>query len=415
MPLLSPKAAPSSPPLDRPSPSDYVWLAYSVFFFVEPVVRHSRPYWLKNLAIYAIFLAIYILCVQTRSHTRKLASLAGMALLGLAAFPLNPGSACFLSFSAAILPFTIESTSAVVLSVTLASIVTVLEGHLLRLSWPDYTISVFMMIVVGTSNLFIAQRKRATTRLLRAQDEIEHLAALAERERIARDMHDVLGPTLSVIVLKSELAGRLLTRNPATAVSAAAAIQELADIESTARKALSDVRETITGYRAQGLPAEIDHARRTLATAGVSLTANLAPHLHLSATRETVLSLAVREAVTNVIRHARATSCALHLTVTPAGEHTLILIDNGNALDTPPREGNGLRGMRERVSALGGALTLTPSPSGTTLRIDLPSTTAIAISTQPAPPPPAAIPSGAKAPRISALAPADTQPEPLPQ
>lgn len=377
MPLLSPKIAPSSPPHDRAGASDYVWLAYSVFFFIEPVVRHNRPYWLKNLLIYAVFLATYIVCVQTRIHRRKLLTLAVMAAIGLFAFPLNSGSACFLSFSAAILPFTIESSLLVVLFTTSAALATVAEGHLLHLFWADYTFSVFMMVVVATSNIFIAQKKRATSRLLRAQDQIERLAALAERERIARDMHDVLGHTLSVIVLKSELAGRLLARIPTpdptttAALSTAAAISEIADVESTARKALAEVREAITGYRTEGLPAELDLARRTLLTAGITLTAQLPPKLDLSAAHETVLSLAMREAVTNVIRHARATHCDIQLAATSTGEHTLTLTDNGTT-HTTPREGNGLRGMRERAEALGGNLLLTPTPTGTTLRLTLP-------------------------------------------
>src|ERR1700710_1009280 len=121
-------------------------------------------------------------------------------------------------------------------------------------------------MVVGTSNIFIAQRKRTDHKLRRAHDEIEQLAALAERERIARDLHDVLGHTLSVIVLKAELAGRLMERDPQRAAA------EIADVERTARTALSEVREAIGGYRTQGLAAEMSLARRALDAAGVVLT-----------------------------------------------------------------------------------------------------------------------------------------------
>ena len=116
-------------------------------------------------------------------------------------------------------------------------------------------------MVVGGSNIFFAQKARADCKLRMAQEEIEGLAAVAERERIARDLHDVLGHTLSVIVLKAELAGRLLERGGEPGARAA---EEIADVEQTARSALAEVRETIGGYRARGLPAEMDAARNAL-------------------------------------------------------------------------------------------------------------------------------------------------------
>ena len=97
-----------------------------------------------------------------------------------------------------------------------------------------------------------------------ANDEIEHLAKVAERERIARDLHDLLGHTLSLITLKAELARKLVDRDPQRAK------QEMQDVEQTSRAALADVREAISGYRGQGLAAELIHARQTLETAGIT-------------------------------------------------------------------------------------------------------------------------------------------------
>ena len=134
-------------------------------------------------------------------------------------------------------------------------------------------------------------------KLRSAQAENVELAAVAERERIARDLHDVLGHTLSVIVLKAELAGRLLARD--TPEEARRAAAEIADVEHTARTALAEVREAIGGYRSKGLSAEIEQARQTLRAAGVQLECAAAPP-SLRAREETVLSLAVREAVTNI-------------------------------------------------------------------------------------------------------------------
>jgi two-component system sensor histidine kinase DesK len=203
---------------------------------------------------------------------------------------------------------------------------------------------------------------------------------MAERERIARDLHDVLGHTLSLIVVKSELAKRLLTTDPARAAT------EIADVERTARTALAEVREAIGGYRSRGLAAEIETARRTLDAAGVTLiladttgappttaasswvgegantATNLTPH------EETALALALREAVTNIVRHARATTCTLRF-LSEHGTRRLIVEDNGATPIT--REGNGLRGMRERIESLGGHLAL-EHDRGTRLQITLP-------------------------------------------
>ena len=120
------------------------------------------------------------------------------------------------------------------------------------------------------------------------------LAATAERERIARDLHDVLGHTLSVIVLKAELAGRLMQCDPARAAV------EIADVEHTARTALAEVREAITGYRSKGLAQEIDKTRLCLDAAGVRLECETVPPV-LDAAEETVMALALREAATKEV------------------------------------------------------------------------------------------------------------------
>jgi two-component system sensor histidine kinase DesK len=197
-----------------------------------------------------------------------------------------------------------------------------------------------------------------------AHEEVEALAAVAERERIARDLHDVLGHTLSVIVLKAELAKRLIASDPARAAT------EIADVETIGRSALTEVREAIGGYRSRGLVAELEAARGTLASAGVSLRADAKPidSSSLTAAEETVLALAIREAVTNIVRHARAKTCRLRF-VTENGRRKLLVEDDGE--HPLAREGNGLRGMRERVESLGGSLRV-EREHGTRLLIELP-------------------------------------------
>jgi two-component system sensor histidine kinase DesK len=216
--------------------------------------------------------------------------------------------------------------------------------------------------VIGGGNIFFAQRNRSLAKLRMANEEIEHLAKVAERERIARDLHDVLGHTLSVVILKSELAGKLLEREPERAG------KEIREVEQIARQALTEVREAIRGYRARGLFAELAMAKSTLETAGIAVQCNAPAALEIPPLQEGVLSLAVREAVTNVMRHSQARSCRLQLEQRN-GSCRLEVADDGSGGSS--LEGNGLRGMRERVEMLGGTLTRTTA-AGNTLTITLP-------------------------------------------
>lgn len=354
----------------------WIWIAYTGFLFLDPIFEPSLRLWLATLAVFATFLAIFAAFVRfsDEGHPGRYWMIAATFLLGLITFPWNAGASTLFVYAAAFLPFTIESTRRV-LSLFLAESILVLAegyyfnppGHLFHIQWPNVFIAIFLLLVIGCGNIVFAEQKRADRKLRIAQEENAKLAAVAERERIARDLHDVLGHTLSVIVLKAELAKRLIE------IDTNRAAQEIADVESTARTALAEVREAIGGYRSQGLAAELAHARRTLDAAGVTLTWQAPPEglPALTATEETVLSLSVREAVTNIVRHAEATRCTMHLATTSDGYYALLVEDNGR--HTIQQEGNGLRGMRERVSGLGGRLSIR-SDDGTHLLIELPIT-----------------------------------------
>jgi two-component system sensor histidine kinase DesK len=205
-----------------------------------------------------------------------------------------------------------------------------------------------IVLVVGLGNVITSEERRRHAFVRRAEEEVEEMAKLAERERIARDLHDVLGHTLSVIALKAELAAKLSAIDPGRAA------QEIRDVERVSRTALSEVRAAVEGYRGHGLRGELKSAADVLGAAGVTLAVDVEP-VALPAKHETVLALAVREAVTNVVRHARATACRISVT-RHSGRVVLRVEDDG--IGGVPREGNGLTGMRERVAAIGGTLTL---------------------------------------------------------
>ncbi|MFZ0663304.1 MAG: sensor histidine kinase [Acidobacteriaceae bacterium] len=340
---------------------DFVWVLYSVFFFIEPIQQHKTRVWLEFGAFYVVFLALYSGMILARRRAWQVTCLALMALLGVAYYPLNNGSyGCFI-FAAAFLPFLVDSLAIVIVGFAALCVTLVAEGILLHSSPWLWGIGAVITAVVGGTNIFMAQKVRANCKLELAHEEIEQLAKVAERERIARDLHDVLGHTLSVIVLKSELAGRLIAADPERAAA------EITDVETIARKALSEVREAITGYRAEGLAAEIKRAHSTLAAAGVALVCDQTPPL-LNPGEETVLALALREAVTNVVRHAHATRCVMRF-LTENERTALVVEDDGRG--GVREEGNGLRGMRERIEALGGRFAV-DGTSGTRLTIELP-------------------------------------------
>ena len=340
----------------------YIWLAYSFFFFIEPIIRNDRRYWLSQLPWYVVFLALYVAFVEFEAQRVRVSMLAGMFALGVMTIPHNAGGASFFIYVAAMLPFCVATTAILWATMVVEGLTLAVVNHLYPGNPFNFLITGMFVFVVGISNLYVAQSKRADARLRAAQAENVALAAVAERERIARDLHDVLGHTLSVIVLKAELAGRLMGRDDTRAAA------EIADVERTARTALAEVREAIGGYRSKGLGAEVEQARLTLDAAGVRLLCDSKPPA-LKAREETVLSLAMREAVTNIVRHAQATRCTMRFATTPDGFASLEVEDDGNA--NIQREGNGLRGMRERVQELGGRFRI-EAEQGTRLVIELP-------------------------------------------
>ena len=188
--------------------------------------------------------------------------------------------------------------------------------------------------------------RRKDRALIKAHEAAEHLATIAERERIARDLHDLLGHTLSIIVLKSELAAKVADRDLDRA------IREIRDVERISRNALAEVRQAVYGYRGERLDEEVATARTALDAAGVALTVDM-PKVALDTDQERTLSLGLREAVTNVIRHARASQCRVTLT---ADSHARALTIEDDGVGGEAVEGAGLSGMRARLAEIGGSM-----------------------------------------------------------
>jgi len=222
-------------------------------------------------------------------------------------------------------------------------------------------ISVSVIGLVVYSAIAVRRTNRA---LVTARHELARLAVADERSRIARDLHDTLGHSLSVIALKSELAGRLVDDDPERAKA------EMADVERVARESLSAVRETIGGFRQPTLAAELAGARSALAAAGIEGRVEPAPE-GIPAAVDAVLGWAVREGVTNIVRHARASSAEIRVELTSAAAG--VDIRNNQVADrageSEPGQsrvggGSGLVGLRERVAVFGGVVEAGPTDGG---------------------------------------------------
>jgi two-component system, NarL family, sensor histidine kinase DesK len=192
-----------------------------------------------------------------------------------------------------------------------------------------------------------------------SRDDAARLAVAEERLRFARDLHDSLGHSLSVVVLKSELSNRIIDEDPERART------EIADVERVARNLMHDVRSVVTGYRQLTLTRELASARKILSAAGISCTIEKHPEL-LPPEIDSVLAWGVREGITNVIRHSEASHCAIRV-IQENGTVRLEIIDDGQTTGKFPifgHSGNGLAGLTERVNRAGGWLAANARPDG---------------------------------------------------
>lgn len=354
----------------------YAHLVWLVFLLFQPLSdpTWTRLDWLYTVLMVALFLPVYLWTWRQQGR-RVLLGIVGMSLLGLLFVYLNSGASAFFIYAAAAAGFSGPPRFAFKVVVGIWVFV-VVSAFLSSVPWPyvlyAFVLPLVMTAIIGSLNIFEAEKERANAKLHLAHEEIERLAKVAERERIARDLHDLLGHTLSVITLKSDLASRLTARDPVRAE------REMAEVARVSREALKEVRETVRGYRARDLEGELSAAKAMLGAAGVRLEYLVQP-LTLTPAQEETLALALREAVTNVVRHAQATRCTVQLEpvqLEPVRRFQaesgvrLVVSDNGTGSCAP--DGAGLSGMRERTELLGGQLQLNRSPAGTQLVLTLP-------------------------------------------
>jgi two-component system, NarL family, sensor histidine kinase DesK len=347
-----------------------VWLLYLIGPVVDLFTGHySALYTWGGLAIIVVFSAIYLTLVPNwpNPHRYSLPGLAVLALLATLACVVYGGTGAvalwiFMSSACGLLVADGRWAVRAVVGCIACYVIFSVTGHV---DMTDFFTNLLPVLFVGFGMIMLRRQFQLTAELARAREEVAQLAASEERLRLARDMHDLTGQSLSIITLKSELAARLLGRLPGSAERDRVQ-DEIEQVAAVSRQTLRDIREAISGYRRPTLAVEVITARTALASAGIAAR-DEADLMVLSGTfdpdTEAALAWCLREAVTNVVRHSGAENCWISLT-RRSGTMSLAVRDDGTGLTgtASPRErtGSGLHGMSERLSAVGGTLELRP-------------------------------------------------------
>ncbi|WP_431802569.1 histidine kinase [Halobacillus andaensis] len=254
-----------------------------------------------------------------------------------------------------------------VTTVAAITLVFVLQNEALFPQLPFVIICLIGVILLPFTMYYRIKREQLEDKLEDANEKISQLKVIEERERIARDLHDTLGQKLSLIGLKSDLVGKLIDKNPQ------AAQREIHDIRQTARTALKEVREMVSNMRGSKLADELLRVQQILQAAEIDFHAEGSPELsNTPLLVENVLSMCLKEAVTNVVKHSQASVCSIHIEQLP-DEVQLQISDDGVGLSEEKNllKGHGLQGIRERLEFVNGSLELS-SEQGTTLTIRVP-------------------------------------------
>jgi two-component system sensor histidine kinase DesK len=292
------------------------------------------------------------------------AGLVVLATLLSILFPTKPILLSFWAFPALVIGFLFRPVRAVLVLAAVALMALLLDALRPAEGVVPGVAAVGTLALVSWGSITVAQLIASNIKLQQAREELARLAVEEERMRFARDVHDVLGQTLTLIVAKLRLASRLLNNPEAAAV-------ELKDAETLTRDALREVREVAGGYRQPTLTSELSGARVALETAGIQAIVDKDVGM-LSRDVETALAWTVREGVTNVVRHSGARTCTIRIHERDRAV-VVDVIDDGGA-SRGALNGMGLAGLRERVEAQGGTLRWdVPGSGGFHLCAELPS------------------------------------------
>lgn len=353
------------------------WIAVWAVFLIEPFSvawnRRAETEGLAGMAVTVAFGVWYIgffaLVRRRRMHNGWLPERPAVAAVGVAVALLLAAADCALlgqsgGTAAVYIGVMLVMTSRGLSSIVLGSVhagLWYLSGFVVPGWTPDNGLLLSMLgAMLGVFGL--QQMMIGNAKLRDAQEENQRLAIFNERNRFARDLHDILGHSLTVITVKAELAARLIDVDPARAKA------EVVDLERLSRDALADVRRAVAGYRELTLPGELSHARTALDAAEIAADLPNSTDAVEGDLRE-LFAWAVREGVTNVVRHSGASRCTVRLTPTSAE----VRDDGRGAGDFAGQPGHGLLGLRERAALLGAVVTTSGvEPHGFSLMVAVP-------------------------------------------
>lgn len=335
-----------------------VWTLPMAYVFWDPLqLRAGWVEWIATVSILATVLALFLAALTYADHSRFVAFVCAALLLIAAGFLFyRPSGGIYFPVVAAVAPAAVRGRIAGSMAIAMA-VASVFGAEWLAL-YAEPARGVFFPLFV-VSQVFVSGI--GATFAYRQERELQRRDKATERERIAKDLHDVLGHSLSSLALKAELARRLFHADPERA------LQEIGDVERIARQGLEDMRGAIHGYYAGDVHAELDRAEQLLTAANIRVERRC-EQLEMLPAKERVLALIVREAVTNILRHSRAEACRFAL-CRADGTYRLEISDDG--CGGGHREGVGMRSIRTRAEALGGTAVWS-SAAGTHLAVSLP-------------------------------------------
>jgi two-component system sensor histidine kinase DesK len=334
-----------------------LWLG----FLLLPLQRDKPQEWYATGGAVAVFLALYFWGFH-KTGPQLWASRLAIFGLGVSLFPYNGFAHTFFMYAG--IPGASAKTRESVAIIGLTII-----GSYAYFTWQHMDSLYFglvSIIVLGLgASILVARANRLSQLALAGKDvEIARLAKVAERERIARDMHDLLGHTLSLIAIKAELAYKLADKNQAQAAV------EMREVAEVARKSLAEVRQTISGLRSIGVLEALHATNSLLRAAGLETRLQPVPTLPpMTDAQQSALAQSLLEAGTNVVRHAQATEVFLAI-VCDASKVSVHVRDNGLGGAVSP--GNGLNGMRERLRAQNGTVSISALQPGLEVVAELP-------------------------------------------
>jgi two-component system sensor histidine kinase DesK len=329
------------------SAKSWIWLVFSLYYFVPVFYMPFSPLGKVLLVgVYCLFVSLYLWAITLHSQ-QVWKPLLAITLLALAITPYTPGSSTFFSYLGFLLGFSYRTK--IWLTITALLVATILALHYrFNYPFPFFAFPALSgLITIGIIGYVEKMRMDARISQIKSHQEIEQLAVIAERERIARDLHDILGHTLSSIALKAELAEKLLSQEKHEQVQ-----QHLSELHQIARNSLSLVRQTVSGYKHRGLSGEVMELCDKLRQSGfvVDLHGEIP---QLTPRAETAIILALTELTTNVLRHSNGNHCQIEFQQ-QCDKIFVRMRDNGEVKTLVP--GNGLQGIQERLHALTGDL-----------------------------------------------------------